>query len=126
MNAPDSGLLERLLGMVRVARQGDGHCAFAAGDFCYRWQTEASFPAPVRIWSDGMGMDRGFAWLNGDQLHLVTTDSSELLLAEMLGWGEGLAKDFSGMTGLSVPADDSGSRLRRLLTEKGYEAAEPH
>ena len=116
-------LFHRLLGIVRAARQAPGgHCCFTPGDFCYRWQTEAARDArpTVRIWT-GEGMDRGFAWRSGDDLHLVTLPGAAALHEEMLGWGE----TGESRQPLRIPVNERSFDLQRLLARHGYRPAEP-
>lgn len=118
----------RLLDIVRAASDsGAGHCSFTVGEFCYRWQTEtkASERALVRVWDgDGSG-GRGFAWLSGDHLHLVTLADGASLHEEMLEWGEAVGRNTCGIRALRVPIADHSTSWQRGLARNGYQPGEP-
>ena len=134
--APESGhtdevvtLIDRTIGIVRRAQfDPAGHCCFTVGDFSYRWQTEAEAaggPPVVRFWRDDSGADSGFAWVSGQDLHIVHRSDPGLQPGAILDWGESIAVESGLERPLQIHLVDAADGWRSELTARGYRPAEP-
>ncbi len=124
MRNPD--LFNRLVNLVRrVEPGGFGQNCFTVGDFYFRWQTEAAgIPQPtVRVWEGDDGSDLGFAWMSGNDLHIVSRRDE--IFTGMLDWGEAIAGTSGRGQPLNVVVRQTAGYLREELARRGYRIADP-